>query len=380
MKLVIDIPEAVYKMLKNDTVLSKIILSAIADGTPLEAQPTDEALDKAVKEINHLRQYIGKLEAQILEAQPNVITDKATPIRDFMVQPTDANVRLIDANEAIKIWKDKDYIKLLGQEQKAKMLLDLVPTFEAQPMRDATEEERKSVKDHIKSISKPTGLNFDEAYEEFEELDFIAPHKRLSVNLMAQPTDVVSRSEVKDGMLKYGFHAPDMTVTEFVEDCLPSVNALERVDCEDAVSRSEALSIFRANSYPIVHDRNSHDKGMTLTGIEQVMNELPSINPKSTDAVSRETILNQCAEWIKYSKHPRTEYILVDELFDYITELPSIIPQRKQGRWIEVNRGIHVTSYRCSECDRIVSDDTGYDVSSDYPYCHCGAKMGGDSK
>lgn len=40
----------------------------------------------------------------------------------------------------------------------------------------------------------------------------------------AQPCeDCVSREAVKDGMIKYGFHALDMTVTEFVEDCLPSV-------------------------------------------------------------------------------------------------------------------------------------------------------------
>lgn len=35
--------------------------------------------------------------------------------------------------------------------------------------------------------------------------------------------DAVRREAVKNGMIKYGFHAPDMTVTEFVEDCLPSV-------------------------------------------------------------------------------------------------------------------------------------------------------------
>lgn len=31
------------------------------------------------------------------------------------------------------------------------------------------------------------------------------------------------RKVVKGQMIKYGFKAPDMTVTEFVEDCLPSV-------------------------------------------------------------------------------------------------------------------------------------------------------------
>jgi hypothetical protein len=38
--------------------------------------------------------------------------------------------------------------------------------------------------------------------------------------------DAVSRQTVKEQMIKYGFHAPDMTVTEFVED-LPSVNLQE---------------------------------------------------------------------------------------------------------------------------------------------------------
>ena len=35
--------------------------------------------------------------------------------------------------------------------------------------------------------------------------------------------DLISRQAVKEQMIKYGFHAPDITVTEFVED-LPSVN------------------------------------------------------------------------------------------------------------------------------------------------------------
>ena len=33
--------------------------------------------------------------------------------------------------------------------------------------------------------------------------------------------DTISRQAVKEQMIKYGFHAPDMTVTEFVEDLLP---------------------------------------------------------------------------------------------------------------------------------------------------------------
>ena len=47
------------------------------------------------------------------------------------------------------------------------------------------------------------------------------------------------------------------------------------------------------------------------------------------------------------------------------------------GKWMEQERGIHTTKYKCSECGRVVWDDTGYDVCTDYPYCNCGARMKG---
>lgn len=54
--------------------------------------------------------------------------------------------------------------------------------------------------------------------------------------------------------------------------------------------------------------------------------------------------------------------------------------ERKTGRWIISNTNSKVTAYKCSECGRIVYDDAGYDVSKDYPYCHCGADMRGNQK
>ena len=44
--------------------------------------------------------------------------------------------------------------------------------------------------------------------------------------------DLIRRQVVKEQMLKYGFHAPDMTVTEFVED-LPPVNPTKVGYCKD---------------------------------------------------------------------------------------------------------------------------------------------------
>ena len=64
--------------------------------------------------------------------------------------------------------------------------------------------------------------------------------------------------------------------------------------------------------------------------------------------------------------------------FEQLVKLPSVPLERKKGKWIEKEKGIHVTSYRCSECGRTVMDDTGYDVSADYPFCNCGADMRGE--
>lgn len=40
--------------------------------------------------------------------------------------------------------------------------------------------------------------------------------------------DAVSRQSVHDGMIKYGFHSSDMTITEFVEDVLPLVTPTQK--------------------------------------------------------------------------------------------------------------------------------------------------------
>lgn len=54
------------------------------------------------------------------------------------------------------------------------------------------------------------------------------------------------------------------------------------------------------------------------------------------------------------------------------------LENQKTGHWIKQHIG-QITTYKCSECGRIVKDDTGYDVTKDYPYCNCGAKMEGEN-
>ena len=67
------------------------------------------------------------------------------------------------------------------------------------------------------------------------------------------------------------------------------------------------------------------------------------------------------------------------DILEKISKMPTIEPERKKGKWIMLDKGLIVTSYKCSECGRTVRDDTGYDVSKDYPFCHCGANMRGES-
>lgn len=66
------------------------------------------------------------------------------------------------------------------------------------------------------------------------------------------------------------------------------------------------------------------------------------------------------------------------ESFGISEQLPSVQPERKKGRWIVKEIGCKLTSYKCSECGRYITNDTGYDVKEDYPFCHCGADMRGE--
>ena len=59
-----------------------------------------------------------------------------------------------------------------------------------------------------------------------------------------------------------------------------------------------------------------------------------------------------------------------------ILDAPTI-EERKTGRWIEFSNH---NAYKCSECGRIIETVDGKrNVYKHYPYCHCGAKMEGET-
>ena len=66
------------------------------------------------------------------------------------------------------------------------------------------------------------GLPFDALESKDNRVDMHELiHSTIEVLSADHCEGVISRQVVKEQMINYGFHAPDMTVTEFVEDILP---------------------------------------------------------------------------------------------------------------------------------------------------------------
>lgn len=65
--------------------------------------------------------------------------------------------------------------------------------------------------------------------------------------------------------------------------------------------------------------------------------------------------------------------------FDKLENLSSEYRKVKYGEWIKVkDNTIMSPCYECSECGRKIN--TWGDPEKFAPYCHCGAKMGGEKR
>ena len=64
---------------------------------------------------------------------------------------------------------------------------------------------------------------------------------------------------------------------------------------------------------------------------------------------------------------------------EFIKGLPSAEPERKKVKWLELTNTNH--TYVCSICGRMLVNitDGKNTVTKNYPFCHCGADMRGDS-
>ena len=65
----------------------------------------------------------------------------------------------------------------------------------------------------------------------------------------------------------------------------------------DTISRQAAIDAFEMNCYPIRYDHNSIEKGMTITGIKQVLDELPPVQPE-----------RKTGHWVETGDEPYDEW------------------------------------------------------------------------
>ena len=154
--------------------------------------------------------------------------------------------------------------------------------------------------------------------------------------LEQQPNDCISREDVKEQMLKYGFNAPDMTVTEFVEDLpsvIPSYNSIKTelkpcedwrfyynhgyaqakrdLLCEDCVSRTELLARIDAERKHLLDLKMDGAEHIIVHHARRIIEDMLSVTTK--------------AEWIPCSdplnELPKDRMLYVTTKWEYVETL-----------------------------------------------------------
>lgn len=89
---------------------------------------------------------------------------------------------------------------------------------------------------------------------------------------------------------------------------------------------------------------------------------------ENEDCISRKAVDRIINKWLS-----NPYYELKDNIYDMtkkIHNLPSVIPQRPKGKWIEIEIDAGEFIYKCTEC--------GMRVINLYKYCpNCGSYNGG---
>lgn len=100
--------------------------------------------------------------------------------------------------------------------------------------------------------------------------------------------------------------------------------------------------------------------------------------------ISRQEIIDEIDRYIEKAQSTGTkdDFISFQELI--VKQLPSVTPQRKRGKWIEIEICNCHAALRCSVCDRVIEPtftfgEYSYEsIKKWYPFCHCGADMRGE--
>lgn len=128
--------------------------------------------------------------------------------------------------------------------------------------------------------------------------------------------------------------------------------------CEDAISKHDLWRIIEDNAYWVTYNETSKEKGMTLTGINQALNECPPVEPKRPKGTETMMVNGEPTE--------------IDPLSYEVGYTHGQFSERPKGEWIQnapEGQGID-PPYICSIC--------GHAESTRTPFCEqCGADMRG---
>lgn len=150
---------------------------------------------------------------------------------------------------------------------------------------------------------------------------------------------------------------------------------------EEAIRRMEICRNFLANNYSDMGELNFTAFNMAISALEQ---------QPCDDAISREELLEAIDTWDKFGYTETgcfvritkeidnyVPYVHLEDVITAIQKLPSVT--QKLGTWIVDLQTATEDYYICSKCGRkihLLYPDT----ISNYPYCHCGAKMKSEDK
>ena len=100
-----------------------------------------------------------------------------------------------------------------------------------------------------------------------------------------------------------------------------------------------------------------------------------ALSAEPCDCISREQALSDYADWFGYG---------YTAFYKHLKNMPSVQPKPKTGHWINIEDKTdwYDATYKCSCCGReiITPYELKNNLYSDYPYCHCGAKMESEDK
>jgi len=195
---------------------------------------------------------------------------------------------------------------------------------------------REEAVEHLDTIGQYYSQDHSDPYDECErltkdELDAIY----LAIKALEQEP-CISKQVLKEQMIKYGFHASDMTVTEFVED-LPPINSQELYD--DAINR-----IFKR----MWNCRGKHTTNIDKIKMEQIIRDELPVHPQP-----------KTGHWIPVKFRPLTNEEQ-EEYPDYCYMADCPMPD--DGEEILVS-----TKYGTVEKDECGFDD-GYYLDSGYDW------------